>query len=172
MNGKSFVSGMGVGAAILALGMTLAGAAQAPATAPAGKAPKEVVLPAEGSFQIVNTQVLNVTNKKGDVVATISGENSGGKVTIFNDSLKPVAIVGVSGVGGSVAVADGNGTERARMRADGTVEVLGTGPDEVLARMAAFKADGKATSMSGRSDFSGQFSSYQKNGVLVDKLPK
>jgi acylphosphatase len=63
-------------------------------------------------------------------------------------------------------------SERVRLQPDGTVEVLGGGRDEVMARMAAFKSEGSSKTTSGRNDFSGQFSTYQKSGVLVDKLPK
>lgn len=168
MNGKSFVAGMATGAVILAAGMAIAGAAQAPA-----KAPKEGALPPEATFQVLNTTVLNVTNKKGDaIVARVQAGNGGGEVVVFSDAGQPVAVIGVRGGGGAVAVADRDRNERVRLQADGTVEVLGEGPDEVMARMAAFKSEGTAKTTSGRTDFSGQFSTYQKSGVLVEKLPR
>lgn len=170
MNMKSFVAGMGTGAVILVVGMALAGAAQAPATK--GGAVKAPALPAEATFQELTTQVLNVVNKKGDIVAKVQSSTAGGEVVIFSDAGQPVAVLKVQGSGGAFAIADRNQSERVRLTADGVVEVLGSGTDEVMARMAAFKVEGSSKSATGRSDFSGQFSAYQKSGVLVTQLPK
>ena len=170
MNMKSFVAGMGTGAAILVVGMSLAGAAQAPATK--GGAAKVPALPTEATFQELTTQVLNVVNKKGDIVAKVQAGAAGGEVVIFSEGGQPVAVLGVQGGGGAFAIRDRDQSERVRMTAEGVVEVLGSGNGEVMARMAAFKVEGSSKSATGRSDFSGQFSAYQKSGVLVTQLPK
>jgi len=169
MKVNSFVAGMATGAAILVVGMALAGAAQAPGAKPGAK---EAALPAEATFQVVNTGALNVTNKKGDIVAQVTAGEGGGSVMVYSDNLQLSAIIGVQSGGGALTICDKNRVERVRMNAEGVVEVLGSGNNEVLARMSAFKADGNAKAPTAKTDFSGQFSTYQKNGVLVDKLPK
>lgn len=158
MDGKSFVAGMAVGAAVLVAGLFLGGAAQ-------GQAQGQPA-PADGAFKTLTVSTLNVVNGRGEVVATVGSNNVGGEVRVLNNAGQPVAGIGTRGGGGEVAVADRKGTQRVRIADDGTIEIYGD-DKKVRLRMAGYKSDGNS-----RSEFSGQVIAFDRNESVVEKLPR
>lgn len=156
MKGKSFVAGMGAGAAILGAGMVMGGLQRGGAKAPD---------PQDAAFRTLSASILQVVNDKGAVVAMVRGSTHGGELALFNNAGKPVLMMGAKSSGGLLEVADQNKQVRVSLDNSGAVTVFGA-DGKRRAHIASYKSSGNT-----KEDFSGQFLAFDRNDALVGKIP-